>query len=154
MTFALGKGSRNQLAGVQPRLVSVVELAITLTPQDFSVLDGLRTLDEQRALVRSGASRTMNSRHLPQPDGYGHAVDLVPWVNGKPRWEWPLIFPIALAVQRAAETLGVSLVWGAVWDRRLEDLGTTTIALQGSIDGYKLRHPGPDFLDGPHYQLA
>jgi peptidoglycan L-alanyl-D-glutamate endopeptidase CwlK len=42
----------------------------------------------------------MNSRHLIRSDGFGHAVDLVPWINGKPRWEWKPIYHIAAAVRR------------------------------------------------------
>lgn len=76
--YQLGKTSLQRLDGVHPNLVRVVRRAIEITAQDFSVNEGLRTLERQRRLVASGASQTLNSKHLKQADGFGHAVDLVP----------------------------------------------------------------------------
>lgn len=152
--FKLGNRSLAELEGVHPKLVAVVKLAIQLTSQDFTVHDGLRTLQTQRELVARGASRTLRSKHLPQADGYGHAVDLVPFIGGKPRWEWDAIWPIALAVDEAATQLKVPLIWGAVWDRQMDAYGGSITELKKAVEEYKTRHPGPDFLDGPHYQLA
>lgn len=152
--FVLGKKSLANLEGVHPKLVMVVKRAIEITVQDFTVQDGLRTVEEQRQLVARGASKTMNSRHLPQRDGYGHAVDLVPWINGQPRWEWEPIYDIAAAVQEAAAQEGVALRWGGVWDRRLGDLPSGREGLKRAVADYCRRHPGPDFIDGPHYELA
>lgn len=56
MPYVLGAMSRAELKGVHPDLVRVVERAIQITTQDFSVHDGLRTAEEQKALVASGAS--------------------------------------------------------------------------------------------------
>ena len=154
MPYALGQRSLAQLEGVHPLLASVVHRAIKLTTQDFTVQEGLRSIETQRLYVKRGASRTMASKHLKQPDGHGHAVDLVPWLNGQPRWEWSLIWAIAQAVDAAATELKVSLIWGGVWDRRMSQYRGSAGALQAAVDAYKVRHPGPDFLDGPHYQLA
>lgn len=154
MTYALGQRSLARLDGVHPKLVAVVKRAIALTTQDFTVQEGLRTLETQRLYVRRGASRTMNSRHLKQADGFGHAVDLVPWLNGQPRWEWPLIWAIAQAVDQASTELQVPLVWGAIWDKQMSQYGGSPDAQRAEVEAYKVRHPGPDFLDGPHYQLV
>lgn len=154
MTFALGPKSRAKLVGVHPRLAAVAERAIVLTHQDFGVHDGVRTLPQQRALVAAGASKTLKSMHLPQADGFGHALDLVPYIGGQLRWEWPAIYPIASAVQLAAHELDVALIWGGVWDRWLGDLPKGADALARAVADYAARHPGPDFLDGPHFQLA
>lgn len=154
MGYILGARSRAKLAGVHPTLVAVVERAILHTSQDFGVHDGRRTLAFQRQLVAKGASRTLKSKHLPQADGYSHAVDLVPFIGGQLRWEWVPIWNIACAVDAAATELRVRLVWGAVWDRCMMDYGGSPAALKGAVEAYKIRHPGPDFLDGPHYQLA
>lgn len=154
MAFVLGQRSLNKLVGVHPKLVAVVKKAIQLTTVDFAVTDGVRTLAEQKKLVTSGASKTMKSKHLIQADGYGHAVDLVPWINGGPRWEWGPIWHIAQAIDQVATEQGVRLIWGAVWDRTLMDIGGSPAALQSAVEHYKQRHPGPDFIDGPHYQLA
>ncbi len=157
MTYSLGAASRRELAGVHPRLVAVVERAITYTSQDFTVFDGLRTEAEQRQLVARGASRTMNSMHRKQADGFGHAVDLVPWINGKPRWEWKPIFQIAVAVKRAADELDVRLRWGGVWDRALADLPGDAAGIEQAVNAYVSRRRAMGktaFIDGPHFELA
>ena len=64
MTYALGKRSLERLVGVHPDLVRVVKRAIELTDHDFSVIEGLRTIETQRAYVAKSASKTMNSRHI------------------------------------------------------------------------------------------
>lgn len=157
MTYSLGAKSRAELRGVHPDLVRVVERAIQITLQDFSVHDGLRTEAEQREYVRSGASQTMNSKHRAQSDSYGHAVDLVPYINGKLRWEWPAIYPIAAAVWQAAQELGVSLRWGGPWVN-LSDIKTgTPAAMKQAVDAYgaRQRKAGKKaFTDGPHFELA
>ncbi|EDX79488.1 M15 family metallopeptidase [Brevundimonas sp. BAL3] len=153
MTYSLGANSRAECKGVHPDLVRVIERAIKLTTQDFAVHDGVRTLEEQKRLVARGASKTMNSRHLVRSDGYGHAADLVPWINGQLRWEWGPIYHIAFAVQTAAKEYGVSLRWGGVWDRPLSDLPASPDGLKKAVEAYCVRHPGPDFIDGPHFEL-
>ena len=152
----LGVRSRIELIGVHPRLAAVVRRAIEITEQDFAVIDGLRNLDEQREMVRRGASRTLASKHLSQADGYGHAVDLVPVVGGVARWEWPLIFPVARAMHDAATEANVPITWGGCWDRAFLSLSRPALELE--MDHYAARHRlrtgRPAFLDGPHYQLG
>ena len=157
MTYVLGAKSRAELKGVHPDLVRVVERAIQITTQDFSVHDGLRTAEEQKRLVASGASQTMNSKHRQQADGYGHAVDLVPFINGKMRWEWPAIYPIAAAVWQAARELKVDIRWGGAWID-LDQIKTGTPgAMKAAVEAYGAarRKAGKSaFTDGPHFELA
>jgi peptidoglycan L-alanyl-D-glutamate endopeptidase CwlK len=158
MTFTLGPKSQAELRGVHPRLAACVHRALHYTPVDFGVHDGLRTEAEQREYVARGVSRTMNSMHRIQADGYGHAVDLVPYINGKLRWEWPPLYAIAAAMHRAAREEGVALRWGGVWDRRFPiDFGNTPAAIKRAVDEYvgRRRALGKSaFLDGPHFELA
>lgn len=107
--FKLSLRSKKALLGVHPELVRVVERAIQITDVDFVVLEGVRTSARQQELLNSGASTTMNSRHIT-----GHAVDLGAWV-GAIRWDWPLYYRIAEAMKAAASELGVSIVWGGDW---------------------------------------
>jgi peptidoglycan L-alanyl-D-glutamate endopeptidase CwlK len=152
MSFSLGKGSRAQLVGVDPVLTHVSERAIVLSPVDFAVHDGLRTLAEQREYVATGVSKTMQSYHLPQAhDGLGKAVDLVPYINGKFRWEWPAIYKVSAAVHQAANEIGVLLRWGAIWDRVFNDLDPAKLSAE--VKAYADRNAGPDFLDGPHFEV-
>lgn len=153
MTFALGPTSMTRLQGVHASLVGVVELAIGYSAQDFTVQEGVRTLAQQRVDLASGVSKTLASKHLVQPDGFGHAVDLVPWVNGAAVWSWPLIYPIVVAMKRAAAEKSVVIIWGGVWDRFLGDLPADALGIQHACAAYCTRHPGPDFIDGPHFQI-
>ena len=107
MTFSLSTKSKSRLIGVHPRLTDIVRLAITITPIDFAVLEGVRSIERQKELVKAGASQTMRSRHLT-----GHAVDLGAIVDGQVRWDWPLYDKIAVAVKEAARQLGVPIEWG------------------------------------------
>ncbi len=108
--FVLGPRSLSKLNGVHPDLVKVVLRAIELTPVDFVVTEGLRTLARQKELFAAGASKTMKSRHLT-----GHAVDLAPCVGGKVRWDWPLFHQMIPAVKQAAQEVGVEIECGADW---------------------------------------
>lgn len=108
----LSRRSRDRLVGVHPALIAVVEAAIARTSVDFMVTEGLRTAERQAALVRAGASLTLNSRHLT-----GHAVDVCALVDGKVRWDWPLYPRIATAFKAAALERGVPLVWGGDWPK-------------------------------------
>lgn len=110
MAFVLSKRSLQRLDGVHPDLVRVVKRAIQITVVDFTVLEGLRTLERQKQLVAAKASKTMNSRHLT-----GHAVDLGAYVAGEVRWDWPLYHQIGAAVKQAARELGVPIEWGGDW---------------------------------------
>lgn len=153
MTFSLSQKSTAELSGVHPDLVAVVKLALSLSEVDFAVHDGARTEDEQREYVRTGASKTMQSLHLPQSDGYAHAVDLVPVVNGKLRWEWGPIYLVAAAMREAAQKLHAHIVWGGCWD---EELNATVMTPEGLRIGYEARRDAMGkraFLDGPHFEI-
>jgi peptidoglycan L-alanyl-D-glutamate endopeptidase CwlK len=110
MTIILGQRSLSRLEGVHPDLVRVVKKAAVLSNLDFTVLEGLRTVERQKQLVAQGASKTMNSRHIT-----GHAVDLAPMIGGKIRWDWPLYHKLAKIVKAAAADEKVPLVWGGDW---------------------------------------
>ena len=113
MAYTFSQRSLKNLQGVHPDLVRVVHRAIELTPTDFLITEGVRTLKRQADLVAAGASKTMNSRHLT-----GHAIDFAPIVAGKVRWDWPLFPPIAAAFKQAAAEKNVPLVWGGDWKMR------------------------------------
>lgn len=148
--FKLGAKSLRELEGVDGQLVEIVRRAINLTTQDFQVFDGLRTAEEQKALVAKGASRTMDSKHLK-----GLAVDLVPIIGGVLKWDWDGCAKIAFAVDQAATQLGLAnkIRWGGAWDRTLADYGGELRLYMREVELYKSRHAGKDFIDGPHFEL-
>lgn len=110
MTYQLSDKSRRKLNGVHKDLIAVVETAIKLTPVDFCVGCGLRTKAEQVELVKAGKSKTLDSRHIT-----GHAVDLYALPSGTLSWDFEHYERINEAMQRAAELVGVPIVWGGDW---------------------------------------
>lgn len=110
MSFSLSTRSERNLCGVHADLVAVVRRAIQITAIDFTVLEGLRSKERQTELVKQGASKTLNSRHLT-----GHAVDLAPYVFGRVSWHWPHYDQLAMYIKKAAEDVDVSVVWGGDW---------------------------------------
>lgn len=116
MGFKLGKTSLARLKGVDETLVNVVKRAIEISEVDFTVLEGLRTLERQRELYAQGRTApgkivtwTMKSRHIE-----GKAVDLVPYPLD---WnDLDKFNKIKDAMFQAAKELDVNLRWGADWD--------------------------------------
>lgn len=80
------------MEGIHPDLRRVADLALKLSVYDFTITDGLRTIEEQREYVARGVSWTMNSRHLT-----GHAIDYAVIMYGKCRWEFPVMQAVAAA---------------------------------------------------------
>jgi len=154
MTFKLSQRSLDRLEGVHPALVTVVKEAIGYTKVDFGVTCGLRTIEEQEKLVAAGKSQTMNSLHLPQEDGYSHAVDLVAYIGSDVAWELNLYDDIADAMAHAASQNNVNILWGAAWNQGCisNHMGFMERAMNKYIDDRRSEGKRP-FLDGPHFQL-
>ncbi len=111
MTRKFGSRSLKSMQGIHPDLRLVLDKALQDSPLDFVVIEGLRTKERQKQLVASGASKTLDSRHIT-----GHAVDLLPiGVDGKPAFDWPLYNQLGPAVKKAATDLGIELDWGGDW---------------------------------------
>jgi peptidoglycan L-alanyl-D-glutamate endopeptidase CwlK len=148
MGFRLGTKSLRKLEGVHPDLVKVVERAIEITEEDFTVGEGVRTLKTQQRYVREGKSKTLNSRHLVV-NGWSHAVDLWLLKDGVISWdtsnadsfytvshddEYVNYQEIGTAMLQAAQELRTPIRWGADWDG----------------DG---QHTDHTFIDWVHFEL-
>lgn len=148
--FALSERSKQKLEGVDKNLVDVVKLAIEYTKIDFGVTQGLRTPEEQKKLVESGASQTMNSKHIT-----GKAVDLAAYIDGRLSWEHNLYDDIADAMKQAAIEKNVAIRWGAAWN--VPDIrmwrGTMEEAMMYYIDFCRRSNKRP-FIDAPHFELS
>ena len=147
--FKLSRRSLDRLEGVDERLVAVVKFAINATKTDFGVIQGLRTVEQQKELVAKGASQTMKSKHLD-----GLAVDLMAYINGRGSWELNLYDDLADAMKEGADLAGVSVRWGAAW--HIDDIrkwdGTMEDAMNAYIDLRRSQGRRP-FIDGPHFEL-
>ena len=149
MAFYLSPRSLKRLQGVDEALEQVVHRAIEITEVDFGVSCGIRTIEEQKKLYATGASKTMRSKHLD-----GEAVDLVAYMNGNVSWELSVYDEIATAVALAARELDLPVRWGAAWhipdirywEKSFEEAYTDYIDLrrsQGKVP----------FIDAPHFEI-
>ena len=144
---ALSARCELRLAGVHPDLVRVVRRAAEGGAL-FRVEEGLRTVERQRQLVAKGASQTMASRHIT-----GHAVDLLPLVDGQPTFNWDFYFPLADAFRAASIAEGVPVVWGGAWGQEMAEYATAKAGQAAYVA--RMREQGrKPFLDGPHFELA
>lgn len=110
MSITLDARSEAKLQGIHPDLVRVVHKAAAMSDMDFTILEGLRTLERQKQLLAKHATTTMKSRHLT-----GHAVDIAPTIDGGIRWDWPLYYKLAPIIKAAAAAEGVKIEWGGDW---------------------------------------
>lgn len=157
--FKFSQRSLERLEGVHPDLVAVIIEALEHSPIDFGVVEGLRTVERQKVLVDTGMSQTMNSKHLKQPDGWGHAVDLVPYIGPKISYEWKYIFQMAEAIQRTLKAdMDLSgyprIRWGGAWTliHTPNSLKTPQQLQEGYIQSRKQAGKKP-FVDGPHFEI-
>ena len=120
--------SLDNMKGLHPDLIRVLNRALQTSPHMLVVTEGLRTLERQRELLRIGATKTLKSRHLKQADGYGHAFDFYALVDsnsdGKVSFEEMsnvrLMLPVANAIKAAAKEEKVALTYGGDW-RKFRD---------------------------------
>lgn len=103
--------SLKEMAEIHPDLRLLCDEALALTTVDFIVIDGKRTLEEQKIHVANGASKTLKSRHL-----HGFAVDVAALIGGKIRWETVYYDPIREAFLKASKQLGIPLGPRISWD--------------------------------------
>ena len=112
MSNQFGKASLNHLKDVRSQLKSIVVLALRKCEIDFSVVDGLRTIEEQKENIVKGVSWTMHSKHLPDKTGLAGAVDIYPWVDGRSSQKPDHYKLIAKAMFSAAIELRIRVTWG------------------------------------------
>ena len=150
MSYILSRRSRGNLVRVDKRLSKIVRNAIQITTVDFGVIQGIRTIEEQKALVEKGASQTMKSKHLD-----GLAVDLMAYIGSRGSWELNLYDDIADAIKESAIKENVAIRWGAAWhiSNICEWEGSMGDAMGSYIDLRRSEGKRP-FIDAPHFELT
>lgn len=114
----------NNLIGVIPVLSAITIGALDRWSEDtglhWAVISGVRTLAQQQHNVAIGASRTLKSFHLPQADGFGHAVDIGIFDAGTGDYisnGYSAYKAVADAFKREASKYPEwRLVWGGDWE--------------------------------------
>ena len=123
-----GQRSLNSLKGIHPDLVKVMTESVKYSPIDFTITDGLRTTAQQQALYAKGrttsGSKVTNadgvknkSNHQAKTDGFGYAVDLYAYYDGKVQVndDKTIINKIAPHIKQVAKNLGINIEWGGDW---------------------------------------
>ena len=111
---------------VHPRIRELMIEAIATSPIDFTVIETVRTVEQQKINVAKGVSKTMRSRHIPSSNKSGlcEAIDIAPYPinwNDKARFK-----QLSTHILNTAQSMGIKLTWGG---------------------NFK------SFYDGPHYEL-
>ena len=130
--FSFGEQSLKKLEGVHKDLVKVMKLAITNSPYDFKITNGVRTSAEQYALYCQGRTVlkdkkgnklvivtncdgiTKKSNHQARADGFGYAIDIAIINHNNPK-EITIYTKVANHILKIAKEQGVNLEWGGNW---------------------------------------
>ena len=114
--FKLSAKSKERLEGVDPRIIEIIDLALTITHIDFGIPGdgGIRTAERQLELYEKGVSKCdgYNAKSYHQT---GLAFDIYAYVDGKASWDRNHLTSVAAALLQAASELGYKLEWGAHW---------------------------------------
>lgn len=132
--YSFGTRSKESLQGIAPDLVRVMEAAIVDSPIDFTITDGVRTTAQQQVLYQKGRDAsghiinradvvTMDdgvhrrSNHQVHADGFGHAVDLYPYVNDAVDYNDNAnrLKTISDHIKAVATGLEIPITWGGDW---------------------------------------
>ncbi len=108
--FSFSKASLDKMNGVNSKLVILMKEAIKSSPYDFKITEGLRTVERQKELVKTGKSKTMNSYHLK-----GKAVDIAVLINNNVTWDFKYYKEVANHIKEIAKKLGYVITWGGDW---------------------------------------
>ena len=152
MKHTFSESSLSRIKGLHPSIQKVLKTAIWVSRVDFSVVSGLRTLDEQKALVASGKSQTLKSKHLK-----GRAVDLAPWIDGESKWAYAFYDDLFCSMRLACEEWDVQMRWGGAWhipDIRKWD-HSAGMAVDSYVENFRLLNgtKKEPFIDACHWEL-
>lgn len=117
MSFSFGKKSRAELDTCDPRLQDIAEEAIKI--MNFSVLQGHRSEEEQKALYNQGKTKLLppKSKHNSYPS---KAFDIVPYpVDWSDKKRFTLLAGIIIAI---GAKHGVKIRWGGAWDMNYDKI--------------------------------
>lgn len=117
MTFKFGAKSLKLLnhTKLHPKLKLLMNEAIKTSPIDFSIIETVRTIEQQRINVAKGVSKTMKSRHIPSTNKSGlcEAVDVAPYpINWK---DISRFIKLSNHIKLIAKQLNIPIEYGGDW---------------------------------------
>lgn len=115
MTYQFGHASLEKLETCSPKLIVLMNEVIRVTPIDFTILEGYRSVKRQQHLFRQGASKidgvTQKGKHNHYPS---QAIDIAPYPI-----DWQDLnrfYLLAGAVLATARTHDIKVRWGGDWN--------------------------------------
>lgn len=136
--YVLSDASIEKMKGVHPNLIELMKKAISNSPYDFKIIQGLRTAEYQNSLYQQGRTKpgkivtkldgyNRKSNHQAKADGYGHAVDIavcghydqngdyVKYTTDAEMFDNKKLVEISRHVKAVAKEMGMEIVWGGDW---------------------------------------
>lgn len=136
--YVLSDASIEKMKGVHPKLIELMKKAISNSPYDFKIVQGLRTAEYQNELYQQGRTKpgkivtkldgyNKKSNHQAKTDGYGHAVDIavcghydqngnyVKYTTDAEMFDNKKLVEISRLVKAVAKEMGMEIVWGGDW---------------------------------------
>lgn len=136
--YVLSDASIEKMKGVHPKLIELMKKAISDSPYDFKIVQGLRTAEYQNSLYQQGRTKpgkivtkldgyNRKSNHQAKADGYGHAVDIavcghydgngnyVKCTTDAEMFDNKKLVEISRHVKAVAKEMGLDIVWGGDW---------------------------------------
>jgi len=136
--YVLSEASIEKMKGVHPKLIELMKKAISNSPYDFKIVQGLRTAEYQNELYQQGRTKpgkivtkldgyNKKSNHQAKADGYGHAVDIavcghydqngnyVKYTTDAEMFDNKKLVEISRHVKAVAKEMGMEIVWGGDW---------------------------------------
>lgn len=116
--YRFSKKSQEKLSEGHKDLQLIVRASLINSDIDFGISEVLRTLEKQKENVRTGKSKTMNSKHLT-----GEAFDSYAYVDGDVSWDSKYYCYLAGVIMSTARTLfrqGLTehiIRWGGNFDQ-------------------------------------
>lgn len=136
--YVLSDASIEKMKRVHPKLIDLMKKAISDSPYDFKIVQGLRTAEYQNELYQQGRTKpgkivtkldgyNKKSNHQAKSDGYGHAVDIavcgqydqngnyVKYTTDAEMFDNKKLVEISRHVKAVAKDMGLDIVWGGDW---------------------------------------
>ena len=136
--YKLSEASVQKMNGVHPKLIELMKLAISDSPYDFKIVQGLRSAEYQNSLYQQGRTKpgkivtkldgyNRKSNHQAKSDGYGHAVDIavcghyndngiyVKYTTDTEMFDNKKLVEISKHIKAVAKDMGLNIVWGGEW---------------------------------------
>lgn len=136
--FAYGKASTKELLTVDEKLQKVFYKVLELGIVDISILQGVRSKEEQNLYYLHGKSKVKwpDSKHnTKKKSDKSQAVDACPYINGKASFNNMHCCFLAGIIFAVAASMGIKIRWGGNWNMDHEPI------------------TGQEFQDLVHYEI-